>query len=237
MTQVSVSEYARLRGLNKATVSRNVRKFGLPTEARDGQLFVSLEHLDAARQQAINLLMRRAVNTSIRQPVLQTGDDTAAHPATEAAAPAEPSPPRVSSGLVAEQEIEKRLKNRRLLRLIELEEGRLVPAAMVTEEQQTVARQFRDLLLQGAVDIASRLHAFVARPRTESELRVWVESALRDVLAGAADEIAARRDDDDDTIEPHDGDTDADDLTDSAAEADPNDDGSGTTIRPEIPAP
>jgi hypothetical protein len=241
MPKVSITEYAELRGLDKGTVSRQVRKLQVPTERTAGKLLVDVAELDRARGRYLNPLMRRVPEQETGSPAAEP-EMTAPGPAelpglgsadagglavderrSPAAAAAGVATPRPASGLVAQQELEKKLKNRRLLREIEREEGRLVPSALVLEEQQTRARKLRDRLMQGATDLASELYGYTTQPRTEGELRVWLQQHMRDLLERVAAEIEAERDDDDAPAEESEsdaGDDDADLEPDDAAGGD-----------------
>jgi hypothetical protein len=242
MPNVSITEYAELRGINKSTVSRQVRKLQVPTERVNGQLMVDVDELDRARERYLNPLMRRVPEQETGSPAAEP-EMTAPGPAelpglgsadaggpvvderrSSGAAAAGVATLRPASGLVAQQELEKKLKNRRLLREIEHEEGRLVPASIVLEEQQTQARKLRDRLMQGAADLAGELYALTTRPRTEGELRVWLQRQMRDLLERVAAEIAAERDDDGEEAPADEEDNDAVDGDDQAGDTVAGDD-------------
>lgn len=241
MPKVSITEYARLRNLDKGTVSRQVRKLQVPTTREGGQLLVDVDELDRRRAQYLNPLMARVVKSPAADPEMDrpvpglapaegSADPGATAEADErrshGPAVAGMAMPRPASGLVAQQELEKKLKNRRLLREIEREEGRLVPVALVVDEQQTRARKLRDRLMQGAAELASPLYALTTKPRTEAELRVWLQTQVRDLLERIAAEIDAERDEDEDTVpaggDEDDGDEQPDEVDGDAA-ADPDD--------------
>lgn len=171
-TLLGVSALARALGKGKGTVSKQAAAGKIPVAERDtqGNPLFDLEAVRAAQADNLNPLMRRT-SAATDSPV--DPEDAAPDGAVMAE---RRSPERAPSGLVQQQQLEKQLKNRLLLRKIATDEGLVVLRSVVDEDQTTMARRTRDGVTGQMADKASALYAFVGeRPRTEAEFRVWLD--------------------------------------------------------------
>jgi hypothetical protein len=130
--------------------------------------------LEAVRRvwgQNVNPLMRRAgaeVAPPSSRSRLELDDDDYDERRSQAPAP------RAPSGLLEQQVVERRLRNRRLVRQLALDEGLLIVRAVAENDAMTMARQTRDGVSAHMADFAGELYAFAAKPRTEGEWRIWL---------------------------------------------------------------
>lgn len=227
MPLMGVSEYAAHAGVTKGTISKQIARGVIPVASRDkrGHPLVDPEAADQARDGTLNALMRRTGPPDSRgaeaadAAAVTSGDPEGASAASSDPAPDErrssgASAPRGSSGLVEQQVLERKLRNRSLLRDNEIAEGRFVLRDVVEREQTTLARATRDKITAAVVDMSAALYGFTRQPRTEAELRVFLKDKIDAAFMGLADELRGDLDDefgDDATDEgSDDGDRDAD---------------------------
>jgi hypothetical protein len=87
-----------------------------------------------------------------------------------------------------------------------LDEGLLVLKSIVDADQMTMARRTRDGVTGQMIDYAGALYAFVGdKPRTEAELRVWLQERTAQAFDEVARAMAAEDEDefdDADALEP-----------------------------------
>jgi hypothetical protein len=204
---LGVSALARELGVGKGTVSKQAAAGKIPVAERDtqGNPLFDLAAVKAARGDNLNPLMRR-------QPMTAGDADQDSSAAPDGAAPAERrSPDRAPSGLVQQQQLEKQLKNRRLLRQIAVDEGLVVLRSVVDDDQTTFARRTRDGVTGQMADKASALYAFVGeRPRTEAEFRVWLDEHTGQAFDEVSRLIAAEDEDEFGDAEPGQSDPESD---------------------------
>lgn len=147
MTQlVSVSEAARLLGLDKSVVSRQVARFGLMGADKK----FDIDRYRSLRDNSLNPLMARRPNASLEL------DEPAAAPAP-APAPAEVSHPTMPSGINKAATAHKLLQAQILRLDLEERQGKLVPKAEVDETITTASRRLRDKLLSMPARLAVEL--------------------------------------------------------------------------------
>jgi len=169
--RVTVSQAARVLGLNKSSVSRQVGKLGID---RDDQGRFSLAAYRAARGADLNPLMRR-------QPAAPAeSTPTDGRPASDIAdeSDAPPEPAR-RPGLVSAQTAHKALQAKRLELEIAKEEGRLVERVEVRSAVMTASRLLRDAML----GLPSRLAGDLAGMTDAVEIRDLLDRHIRDHLA------------------------------------------------------
>lgn len=199
MDLVGVSALAAALKIGKGTVSKHAAAGKIPIADRDakGNPLFDIEAVRRARDANLNPLMRRGAD-----PDGESDDDVGDVPGERRSDPA----PRPASALVEQQKLEKQLKNRRLLRQVADDEGLLVLKSVVEETTMTLARRTRDGVTGHMTDKASALYAFIGQqPRTESELRVWLQEITAQAFNDAAQAIAAEDGDefdDADAVEP-----------------------------------
>jgi hypothetical protein len=204
MALIGVTACAAAVGKSAGTISKHAKAGKIPVADRDGNgapLF-DVDQVRHAYENGINPLMRR------HGDAVQPGDAVPAFDPEEGAAPERrsvPAAPRGLSGLQQQVVTEKQLKNRRLVRQIGEDEGRLVLRAVVDDEQTTLARRTRDSVTGFMGDKASAAYAFAGTPRTEADWRVWLLERTRE----AFNHFAAALDlEDDDEFGEHDVDRD-----------------------------
>ena len=175
MALMGVQQLAAALGVAKGTVSKRASAGTIPVAERDKKGF-PLFDLEAVRrvwEQNVNPLMRRAgaeVAPPSGRPRLELDDDEADESFDERRSPA----PRAPSGLLEQQVVERRLRNRRLVRQLAEDEGLLIVKAVAENDAMTMARQTRDGVSAHMADFAGELYAFAAKPRTEGEWRIWL---------------------------------------------------------------
>ncbi|MCW5737352.1 MAG: hypothetical protein KIS73_24715 [Enhydrobacter sp.] len=190
MTLVGVSALAAALGIGKGTISKQAAAGKIPVAERDkkGNPLFDIDAVRAAREANLNPLMRRAAETTGATGEEQDDDDAGDVPGERRSGPA----PRSPSALVEQQKLEKQLKNRRLLRQVVDDEGLLVLKAVVEETTMTLSRRTRDGVTGLMTDKASALYAFIGQqPRTEPELRVWLQDTTAQAFNDTAHAIAA----------------------------------------------
>lgn len=184
---VGVSALAAALKIGKGTISKQAAAGKIPVAERDakGNPLFDVEAVRAARDTNLNPLMRRDV-------VVPDGGDAAGEDDSTERRSVDPSPRQPPSGLVAEQKLEKELKNRRLLRQVADDEGLLVLKMVVEEATMTFSRRTRDGVTGLMTDKASALYAFIGQQsRTEAELRVWLQESTSQAFNDTAQAIAA----------------------------------------------
>jgi len=197
---LGVSALARELKKGKGTVSKHAAAGKIPVAERDakGNPLFDLAAVRAAWEKNLNPLMRRQ---AAPDPGADAGPDDESEQGA-IAGEAERRSPRQPSGLVQQQQLEKQLKNRLLLRKVAEDEGLLCLRSIVDDDQTTFARRTRDGVTGQMADKASSLYAFIGeRPRTEAELRVWLDEHT----GRAFDEVArliAQEDEDEFGAEP-----------------------------------
>lgn len=183
---VTVSQAARQLGLNKSSVSRQVRTLGL---GRDELGRFSLAQYHAARQADLNPLMRRRPGrvAALSEPLtLEEADEGLEAIAARASAlpppPAAPGPDRTESergrGLVRAHAAHKTLQAKKLQLEIDKEEGRLIERAEVRAAVMTGSRMLRDALL----GLPARLAGDLAGMTDAGEIRALLDRHIRDQL-------------------------------------------------------
>lgn len=178
---VTLSEYARMRGLNKSTVSRQLNKV-IPNRGTDAKPLVDPEEADAARARHLNPLMARgpsAVATGLAAPA-----------APEWAAPS-PSPGAASPTYTGVASVHKYWQSQQIKQRALKEAGLLTPTIDVTTEQMTVARRWRDRLLGAAIEWAPILYGLAATGAGEGQFRTTLDAKIRELISGFAEEAAA----------------------------------------------
>lgn len=187
MPFVGVSSLASALGISKGTVSKQAAAGKIPIADRDdkGNPLFDVAAVRRARDTNLNPLMRRDAEPSL--PLVDQESETEDSP------PERRSPSgRTPSALVEQQRLEKQLKNRRLLRQVADDEGLLVLKDVAAEESMTMARRTRDGVTALMADKSSALYAFIGQqPRTESELRVWLQEHATLAFNDTAQAIAA----------------------------------------------
>ncbi len=207
MALVGVSELATALGRSKGTISKHAAAEKIPVADRtpDGAPLFDVDQVRAAYENGINPLMRRqgeAVAAGDR-PAPDLEDDGQGAEGADRGAELEPtgerrsgSPaPRVPSGLLQQQILDRQLRNRRLVRQIGEDEARLVLRAIVEDEQTTMARRTRDLVAGYLADKASAAYAFAGTARTEAEWRVWLGERATEAFNHLASTLALEDDD------------------------------------------
>lgn len=195
MDLVGVSALARALRKAKGTISKHAAAGKIPVARRDkqGNPLFDVEAVRAAMERNLNPLMRRETPAD-EEDELDQDDATGEDP--DADDDAERRSVRPPSGLVQQQQLEKQLKNRLLLRKVAEEEGLLCLRSIVNDDQTTFARRTRDGVTGQMADKASALYAFIgARPRTEAELRVWLDEHTGRAFEEVARLIAAEDED------------------------------------------
>ena len=206
MELIGVSALARALGIAKGTVSKQAAAGKIPVAQRDAQdnpLF-DLDAVKLAREKNLNPLMRRDAGGGDTEPddLLDRERGSAGNDEDGAAGEAERRSPRPPSGLVQQQQLEKQLKNRLLLRKVAEDEGLLCLRSIVNDDQTTFARRTRDGVTGQMADKASSLYAFIGeRPRTEAELRVWLDEHTGQAFEEVA-KLIAQEDEDEFGAEP-----------------------------------
>lgn len=178
MALVGVQALAAALGVHKGTISKRAAAGSIPVAERDGNGFplFDVDAVRAAWDRNVNPLMRRAgapVEPPGRLAPPIDADDDAEEAYSERRSPAAAGD-RPTSGLLQQQVVERRLRNRRLLRQLGEDEGLFVLKLEVERAVVTMARQTRDGVAGQLADYAAELYAYVAQPRTESELRIWL---------------------------------------------------------------
>ena len=184
---VTVSQAARRLGLNKSSVSRQVRSLGL---GRDELGRFSLAQYHAARQADLNPLMRRRPGqaTTLSEPLsIDEADDGLDDLAARASAPPSPPPPPVAPppesergrGLVRAHAAHKTLQAKKLQIEIDKEENRLVERTAVRAAVMDGSRMLRDALL----GLPARLAGDLAGMTDAGEIRALLDRHIRDQLA------------------------------------------------------
>jgi hypothetical protein len=177
MALLGVQQLAAALGVAKGTVSKRASAGTIPVAERDkhGHPLFDLESVRRVWEQNVNPLMRRAgaeVAPPSSRPTLESDDDVADDDFDDRRSAAQA--PRAPSGLLQQQVVERRLRNRRLLRQLGEDEGLFVLKAIVENDVVTMARQTRDGVAAQMADFAGELYAFAAKPRTEGEWRIWL---------------------------------------------------------------
>jgi hypothetical protein len=176
MALMGVQQLAAALGVAKGTVSKRASAGTIPVAERDkhGYPLFDLEAVRRVWEQNVNPLMRRAgaeVAPPSGRPTLEVADDEVDEPDyDERRSPALRAP----SGLLEQQVVERRLRNRRLVRQLAEDEGLFVLKAVAENDAMTLARQTRDGVAAHMADFAGELYAFAAKPRTEGEWRIWL---------------------------------------------------------------
>ena len=180
MPLMGVQQLAAALGVAKGTVSKRASAGSIPVAQRDkhGHPLFDLEAVRRVWEQNVNPLMRRTgaeVAPPSGRPTLEPEGDEAVDDEADFDERRSSSPaPRVPSGLLQQQVVERRLRNRRLLRQLGEDEGLFVLKAVVENDVMTMARQTRDGVAAHMADFAGELYAFAAKPRTEGEWRIWL---------------------------------------------------------------
>lgn len=204
MALVGVSALAATLGIGKGTISKQAAAGKIPVAERDakGNPLFDVEAVRAARGANLNPLMRRTVAADDNGREEPDGAFAGDEPGERRSGPG----PRPPSALVEQQKLEKQLKNRRLLRQVADDEALLVLKSVVEETTMTLSRRTRDGVTGQMTDKASALYAFIGQqPRTESELRVWLQETTALAFNETAQAIAAEDGDefdDADAVEP-----------------------------------
>jgi hypothetical protein len=208
MALLGVSALARELKVGKGTLSKQAAAGKIPIAERDAQgnpLF-DADAVRLARAANLNPLMRRETAPGGGEAADPTVSVPLAEDESLAERRSEGRDPRLPSGLVAEQKLEKELKNRRLLRQVADDEGLLVLKSVSDEDKMTLARRTRDGVTGQMTDKASALYAFIGQqPRTEAELRAWLMETTAQAFNETAAAIAAEDGDefdDADAVEP-----------------------------------
>ena len=204
MELIGVSALARGLGMAKGTVSKQAAAGKIPVARRDAQgnpLF-DLEAVKRARETNLNPLMRRMGGEDAAPDEPHDDGPASAEDDGGEDNEAERRSPRSPSGLVQQQQLEKQLKNRLLLRMVAEDEGLLCLRSVVDDDQTTFARRTRDGVTGQMADKASALYAFIGeRPRTEAELRVWLDEHTGQAFEEVA-KLIAQEDEDEFGAEP-----------------------------------
>jgi hypothetical protein len=209
MANVGVTALAKALKKSKGTISKHADAGKIPVADRDahGHPLFDVEAVRAVYDQQINPLMRRTgagVAPSEDDDQLGFGDEeTSGSDAADQSERRSAPTPRAPSGLVQQQTLERRLKNRRLLRQIADDEALFVLKSISDEEKLTLARKTRDGVSAQLSDAASALYAFVSRQaRTEAELRIWLIERTGIAFNEVAMAIAAEEGDEFDDEQP-----------------------------------
>ena len=184
MALVGVQELARALGVAKGTVSKRAAAGTIPVADRDRNGF-PLFDVEAVRIAWSNnsnpLMKRRGVNVDVGVGGFEDGagepeedDEGDNDDRGERHSPRLPREPREPSGLLEQQVVERKLRNRRLVRQLGEDEGLFVLKAVVENEVTTLGRQTRDGVTAQVADYASKLYAFISTARSEGELRIWL---------------------------------------------------------------
>lgn len=206
MALIGVRALAKAIGKAQGTISKHAAAGKIPVAARDpkGNPMFDVDQVRAAYENNINPLMRRA-GSEVAAPSLVDEDDELAGGDDDAGEGERRSTgaSRPSSSLLRQQTLERQLRNRRLLRQIAEDEGLVVLKSVVDADQMTTARRVRDGVTGLLADKASALYAFVGeRPRTEAELRVWLDEHCGQAFDEVARLIAAEDEDEFADAEP-----------------------------------
>jgi hypothetical protein len=187
----------------------------IPVASRDenGAPLFDVEQVQAVYESGINPLMRRqggAIEGPAPAPDLDEEYEEEAAGAEqeqsgERRSASQPQP-RAPGGLLQQQILDRQLRNRRLVRQIGEDEGRLVLRAVVEDEQTTMARRTRDLVASFLSDKASAAYAFAGTPRTEAEWRVWLSERATEAFNHLASTLSLEDDDEFEDEQPADGD-------------------------------
>jgi hypothetical protein len=211
MALVSVSEYARMRGLNKSTVSRQLHKV-FPNRGTDAKPLIDVDEADAARDRHLNPLKARQGATAEAHglAVPRAEPDEASQDLVERAA--DPAPrstttaPRGAGGgpgYANVASLQKFWQAQQTKQRALKEAGLLTPTADVVLEQTTAARRWRDRLLGAPREWAPVIYAEMIAGATESRLLVKLDELVRQLVISFAQEARAEADSDaDDRFEP-----------------------------------
>lgn len=160
-------------GLNKSTVSRQLRKFGLTRV--DGK--VDLPAYEAARARDLNPLMARATQDEEPEPEFR-----------------QPAPPAAPRGLQGAATAHKALQAKLLQMELDERQGKLVSRAAVNRRLFIASRMLRDVLLA----LPSRLAGELAAMSDAGEVRVRIDQEMRTALGNFAAQVGGLTDADDD---------------------------------------
>ncbi len=171
---VTVTEAARRLGVDKALVSRQVRKFGLMGEDKR----FSMLAYEEARVRGLNPLMRRdrPIDSDLLQHVDAVSTDATPAPTSSAATIA---PPSSVVSAVAEH---KQLQAEMLRLQIARERGELVDRGEVDEAYMTAGRALRDAMLALPARVAQEIVGIT----DAVEVRRVLEARVREALATLA---------------------------------------------------
>jgi hypothetical protein len=200
---VGVQDCAAAVGRAKGTISKHAASGKIPVAGKDdrGNPLFDVEQVRQAYENNINPLMRRrgeAVSASNAEPELEADpeeDERSAVEQRRSWGASHPAAPVAGSGLLKHQVVERQLRNRRLIRQIAEDEGRLVLRAVVDSEQATMARRTRDAVTAFLADRASTAYAFAGQSRTEAEWRVWLVEQGREAFNHFASTLSLEGDD------------------------------------------
>ncbi len=174
MALVGVQQLARELGVAKGTVSKRAAAGTIPVADRDKNGFPLFE-VEAVRLAWANnsnpLMRRRGAEVEASR---EFHDDADAEVDEDYRRERVPRETREPSGLLEQQVVERKLRNRRLVRQLGEDEGLFVLKAIVDNDVMTLARQTRDGVTAQLADFSSRLYAFVSSARSEGELRIWL---------------------------------------------------------------
>lgn len=171
---VTVTEAARRLGVDKALVSRQVRRFGLMGEDKR----FSMSAYEQARARGLNPLMRRD------RPI-DAGLLAHVQPAsTDATPPAPSSAPTPASSVVSAVTEHKQLQAEMLRLQIARERGELVDRSEVDAAYMTAGRALRDAMMALPARAAQEVVGLTDVADVRRVLEARVREAL-DALAGA----------------------------------------------------
>ena len=210
MALLGVQALAIELGVGKGTVSKHATAGKIPVADRDdkGHPLFDVDAVKAAWPNNINPLMRRR-GVAVPPPAAPLLDDAAGAADLDDRRSAA-GQPRQQSGLLQQQVFERRLRNRRLLRQVGEDEGLFVLRSIADNDAMTLARQTRDGVSAQMADFAGELYAFVGKqPRTEGELRIWLNEHTGKAFDEVEKALAAEKGDE---FGDGPGPTDADEL-------------------------
>jgi len=191
MALVTLSEYARMRGLNKSTVSRQLHKV-IPNRGTDAKPLIDPEEADLARERHLNPLMARGASAAATGLAVPAAGAMAA---PEGAAPS-PPPGAASPTYTGVASVHKYWQSQQIKQRALKEAGLLTPTIDVTTEQMTAARRWRDRLLGAAIEWAPKLYGLSAQGAGEGQFRNLLDTLMRELISGFAEEAAAEAESD-----------------------------------------
>lgn len=179
MELVGVSEAARLIGVNKSTLSRQVKKGIIPNRGTEKRPLVNVAEVIEARRNNVDTSKSATPGLGLRAETVVAVESA---DIASAAAPAETqSRLDFNTARTASAAVDAKLKQLEYAK----QTGLVVEKLTVEREAFSTARSLRDRLLAMPARIAGELAVMT----DEREIIARLRAALRDVLADASEEL------------------------------------------------